>query len=105
MSDATDPTAPGRAVTPRLDSNGTPISTQAATTRRELADDWVLYMCFIIGLAAVIAFVGAGYAFPGDVVGEPSQFNAVAGTIGAIGAVLGLLPFLGIFAVLRVKDA
>lgn len=63
-------------------------------------------MCFIIGLAAIVAFVGAGYAFPGNLtVGDAPKFNPIAGTVGAIGAVLGLLPFLGIFAVLRVRDA
>ena len=100
MSD-TDPTASVPAATPRLDDNGNPISAKATSTRQELADDWVLYMCFITGLAAIIAFVGLGNAFPSD----GTKFTPIAGILGATGAVLGLLPFIGIFAVLRAKDA
>ena len=105
MSD-TDPTASGHAASARLDSNGNSMSRKPPATRQELADSCVLYMCFIIGFAAIIAFVGLGYAFPGGAsAGDATTFNPMAGTIGALGAVLGLLPFLGIFAVLRAKDA
>ena len=105
MSDS-DPTAGGHTASPRLDSKGNPIRSRVSATRQDVADTWVLYMCFIIGLAAIIAFFGVGYAFPGNAsVGDATTFNPIAGTIGAIGAVLGLLPFLGVFAVLRAKDA
>lgn len=88
-----------------MTNDATQTGKKPPATRQDLADSWVLYMCFIIGLAAIIAFVGSGYAFPsGASAGGPTTFNPMAGIIGALGAVLGLLPFLGIFAVLRAKE-
>jgi hypothetical protein len=100
----TDPSASAAPVS--LDSNGSPITGKAASTRQSVANDWFNVICFITVVAALVAFGSVGYAFPSDdSYSSATQFNPVAAVIGALGAILAFLPYIGIFAVLRVKDA
>ena len=103
MSD-TEPAASAAPIS--LDSNGSPLAGKVASTRQSVANDWFNVICFITVVAALVAFGSVGYAFPSDdSYSSATQFNPVAGVIGALGAILAFLPYIGIFAVLRVKDA
>ena len=105
MSDA-DPPASARAARISLDSNGSPSTGKVASTRQSVANDWFDVICFITVVAALVAFSSVGYAFPSDdSYSSATVFNPVAGVIAALGAILAFLPYIGIFAVLRVKDA
>jgi len=106
----TDPTASIHAVPST--SNSKPGITQpawlggpATHTRQSVAHQWFTATCVIACVAALTAFVGFGYAFPSDSLFGGTQFNPAAGVIGAVGAALGFLPFIGIFAVLGAKEA
>jgi hypothetical protein len=89
-----------------LDSNGHPISGKGESTRQDVADQWFTVICLVTVAAALIAFGSVGYAFPSDAAySSATEFNPVAGVIGAVGAVLAFLPYIGIFAVLRAKEA
>ena len=105
MSD-TDQTSSVHTAPASLDSNGHPISGNGESTRQQVADQWFTVICFVAVAAALLAFGSVGYAFPSDPsYSSATEFNQVAGVIGAVGAVLAFLPYIGIFAVLRAKEA
>lgn len=105
MSD-TDPTASVHAASQSIDSNGKPIRPKYIDARQDVAGDWFTIICILTGLAAIIAFIGVGNAFPQETsFGDGTKFNPVAGVFGALAAVMGWLPFIGIFAVLRAPEA